>query len=260
MQPNFEVPVSTKEDVDKAVRAAKIAFKDWSKATFEKRREALQAFAEALHGYKDEFVHLLVTEQGKPLRQAFKEVNESIDWLRDTPKMELLEDVVEENEDRKIINRFTPLSVSCGIVPWNFPLLLACTKIAPAIYVGSTVIIKPSPYTPYCNLKLGELGRQYFPPGVLQVLSGEDDLGPMLTAHPGIEKISFTGSSLSGKKVLESCAKTLKRTTLELGGNDAAIVCDDVDIEAAIPKVRIETAKFENIYIYISFIVLPNID
>lgn len=102
---------------------------------------------------------------------------------------------------------------------------------------GNTIIIKPSPYTPYCGLKFGELARHFFPPGVVQVLSGGDDLGPMLTAHPDIDKVGFTGSVATGKKVMESCAKTLKRVTLELGGNDAAIICEDVDIEKVAPKV-----------------------
>lgn len=151
--------------------------------------------------------------------------------------MELEDKLLEEDDERKIIQRYTPLGVVCGIVPWNYPILLACGKIAPALNTGNTLIIKPSPYTPYCDLKLVEIGRKFFPPGVLQVLSGGDDLGPMLTEHPDIDKISFTGSSVTGKKVMESCAKTLKRITLELGGNDAAIICEDVDIEKAIPKV-----------------------
>ena len=158
-------------------------------------------------------------------------------WLKAIPDMKLPEEILEDTEDRQIIQRYTPLGVACGIVPWNYPVLLACGKIAPALCTGNSIIIKPSPFTPYCDLKLGELGRQFFPPGVLQVLSGGDDLGPMLTAHPGIDKVSFTGSSVTGKKVMESCSKTLKRVTLELGGNDACIICEDVDIEKVIPKV-----------------------
>lgn len=106
-----------------------------------------------------------------------------------------------------------------------------------SLYTGNTIIIKPSPYTPYSDLKLAELGLQFFPPGVLQALSGEEDLGPMLTEHPDIDKIAFTGSSATGKKVMASASQTLKRVTLELGGNDPAIICDDVDVEKIIPKV-----------------------
>ena len=158
-------------------------------------------------------------------------------WLKAFSQMNLPEEVIEENDERKVINRYTPLGVCCGIIPWNYPMLLMCGKVAPALSTGNTILIKPSPFTPYCDLKLGELARKFFPPGVVQVLSGGDDLGPMLTAHPDIDKISFTGSIPTGKKVMESCAKTLKRITLELGGNDPAIICEDVDIEKIIPKV-----------------------
>lgn len=106
-----------------------------------------------------------------------------------------------------------------------------------ALLTGNTFILKPSPFTPYCDLKLVELGQKIFPPGVLQSLSGDDSLGPLLTAHPGVDKVSFTGSSSTGKRVMESCAKTLKRVTLELGGNDAAIVCADVDPASVAPKI-----------------------
>ncbi|KAI9876502.1 MAG: putative aldehyde dehydrogenase fus7, partial [Watsoniomyces obsoletus] len=113
-----------------------------------------------------------------------------------------------------------------------------CGKVGPSLLTGNPIIIKPSPFTPYCDLKLGELAQQFFPPGVLQVLSGDDNLGPWLTAHPGPDKISFTGSTFTGKKVMESAAKTLKRVTLELGGNDPAIVCKDVNVQEAAQKVR----------------------
>lgn len=130
--------------------------------------------------------------------------------------MELKEEIVSEGSEKQTILRYTPLGVVVGIVPWNYPIHLACGKIGPAVMTGNPIIIKPSPFTPYCDLKLGELAQQFFPPGVVQVLSGGDDLGPMLTAHPGPDKISFTGSTFTGKKVMESASKTLKRVTLEL--------------------------------------------
>ena len=237
LESNPEVPVSTLEDVDNAVASARKAFKPWAATPLEKRREALLAFCDAIHDHADDFAPLLTREQGKPLSQATQEVNMATMWIRAFCAMQLPEEVLEEDEEKKVVNRYTPLGVCCGIVPWNYPILLMTGKVAPALYTGNCIIIKPSPYTPYCNLKLGELARKYFPPGVLQVLSGGDDLGPMLTAHPDIDKISFTGSSVTGKKVMESCAKTLKRITLELGGNDPAIICEDVDIAKIIPKV-----------------------
>lgn len=133
--------------------------------------------------------------------------------------------------------RYVPIGVGVGIIPWNFPLLLGIFKLVSALLVGNTFIWKPSPYSPNTALKLGELGTRIFPRGVFNVLSGEEDLGPMLTSHPGVGKVSFTGSVATGKKVMQACASTLKRVSLELGGNDAAIVCPDIDIAAVVPKV-----------------------
>lgn len=175
---------------------------------------------------------------------AHIEFGVALDSIRVTAKLQLLEDVIEDNEQRSITVRYVPIGVSCGIVPWNAPLGLAAVKIAPALYAGNSFILKPSPDTPYSGLKLVELGAQFFPPGVLQVLSGGHDLGPLCSAHAGIDKISFTGSIATGKLVMQSCSKTLKRVTLELGGNDAAIVCEDVDFDKAIPHVRLKFLVF----------------
>lgn len=147
---------------------------------------------------------------------AKAEVGAGSTWLRAFNKLELKEEVIQEDDTKMTIQRYTPLGVVVGIVPWNFPIHLACGKIGPSVLTGNPIIIKPSPFTPYCDLKLVELAQQFFPPGVVQVLSGGDDLGPMLTIHPGIDKISFTGSTFTGKKVMESASKTLKRVTLEL--------------------------------------------
>jgi acyl-CoA reductase-like NAD-dependent aldehyde dehydrogenase len=236
-RPNPEVPVSTQEDLDKAVKAARDAFKTWSKTSFEERRKALHAYADAIDANADGFAKTLTMEQGKPLSQSTVEVGMAGVWIRGLTALEIPTNTIEETEDRKIIQRYTPLGVCGGIVPWNFPILLAIGKIAPALYTGNTIIVKPSPFTPYCDLKLVELATQFFPPGVVQVLSGDDSLGPMITEHAGIDKISFTGSIATGKRVMASCAKTLKRVTLELGGNDPCIICEDVDIDAIIPKV-----------------------
>ena len=227
--------------MDNAVAAARKAFKPWADTPLEKRREALLAFADAIDSYTEDFARLLTLEQGKPLSQATQEAGAAGNWIRATCALKLPEEVLEEDEEKKVINRYTPLGVCCGIVPWNYPFLLMVTKVAPALYTGNSMIAKPSPYTPYCNLKFVELGRNYFPAGVLQVLSGGEDLGPMLTAHPDIDMVSFTGSCYTGKKVMESCAKTLKRIILELGGNDPAIICEDVDIQKIIPKVSAYT-------------------
>ncbi|THC92313.1 hypothetical protein EYZ11_008207 [Aspergillus tanneri] len=236
-QPNPPVPVSTAADLDRAVTAARAAFQKWSRTSLEERRTALSAFADLLEENTDVFAALLTREQGKPLDQAAAEVGMAVQWTRALSTLTLPETVAEETEERKVIHRYVPLGVVGAIVPWNYPIVLAVGKIVPAVYTGNAVIVKPSPFTPYCDLKLAELGIHCFPPGVVQALSGGDDLGPMMTEHSGIDKISFTGSSVTGRRVMASCAKTLKRLTLELGGNDPAIICDDVDVDVVVPKV-----------------------
>lgn len=233
----YEVPVATQQDVDTAVKHARDAFRTWSQTTFSERANLLLAFADAIEANREDMEKLLVQEQGKPLSLAKTEFDMTLIWLRAFATMEIKDEVLDENDERIVYQTFPPLGVCCGIVPWNWPVLLGMGKLGPALITGNTLIIKPSPFTPYCDLKLGEIGMSVFPPGVFQVLSGGDDLGPMLTEHPDIDKISFTGSIFTGKKVMESCAKTLKRVTLELGGNDPAIICEDVDVEKIVPKL-----------------------
>ncbi|KAM7187283.1 aldehyde dehydrogenase [Naviculisporaceae sp. PSN 640] len=236
-QPLYEVPVATKQDLDVAVHHARTAFKSWSKTSHAERSTFLKSFADAIEANRDDLAKLQTMEQGKPLGLAQTEVNMTLTWLRTFAEMQLVDEVLEDTEEKTIYSTRIPLGVVGAIVPWNWPILLGMGKVGPALMTGNTVIMKPSPYTPYCDLKLGELAMGIFPPGVVQVLSGDDDLGPWMTSHPGINMISFTGSIATGKKVAESCAKTLKRYVLELGGNDAAIVCEDVDIDKCLPKI-----------------------
>ncbi|CEL01048.1 hypothetical protein ASPCAL00640 [Aspergillus calidoustus] len=237
LQPNPEVPITTSKELDQAVSAAKAAFKKWSSTTFAERRAAINRYADSLEANTTSLAQLLTREQGKPLSQATQELELAVYWARTLATLTVPETVLEASETRQIIHRYTPLGVVGAIVPWNYPVVLAIGKIISAVYTGNTVIMKPSPYTPYCDLKLAELAIDHFPPGVIQALSGDDELGPMMTEHAGFDKISFTGSTVTGRRVMASCSKTLKRITLELGGNDAAIICDDVDIEAVVPKV-----------------------
>ncbi|PGH20093.1 hypothetical protein AJ80_03661 [Polytolypa hystricis UAMH7299] len=237
LEPNPEVPVASRDDVDKAVHAAQRAFESWSQTPIEERRQALLAFAESLAEHTDDFANMLTIEQGKPLNHAKAEVDASVRWLTEQSKLPFPEEVIEDTEAQTVTTTYSPLGVAVAIVPWNFPLMLACGKIAPALLTGNVLILKPSPFTPYCGLKLGELAQRHFPPGVFQALSGDDDLGPMLTEHLGVNKISFTGSSATGKKIMQSCSKTLKRVTLELGGKDPAIICEDVDLATVVPQV-----------------------
>jgi acyl-CoA reductase-like NAD-dependent aldehyde dehydrogenase len=180
---------------------------------------------------------LLTREQGKPRAGAEWEILGSAAWCAEIAKQSLPDELVEETDDRRVITRFSPLGVVGGITPWNFPVLLAIWKIAPALLTGNCIVVKPSPFTPLCTLKLGELCQSILPPGVFNVVSGGDDLGKWMTAHPGINKIAFTGHTDTGKHVMRSAADNLKRLTLELGGDDPAVVLPDVDPVALAPEL-----------------------
>lgn len=238
------VPDSSRAHLDAAVAAGAKAFRRWRESSHAERAAALNAIADVLQGQAPAFMALLTKEQGKPRAGAEWEVMGSVHWLREVAKQSLPEELIEDTADRRVVTRFSPLGVVGAITPWNFPILLAVAKIAPAIAAGNTLVLKPSPFTPLCTLKLGELCRHVLPAGLLNVVSGGDDLGKWMTAHPDIAKIAFTGHTETGKSVMRSAAGTLKRITLELGGNDPAIVLPDVDARAIAPQLF--WAAFQN--------------
>ncbi len=238
------VPDASREQLDGAVNAAARAFKTWSQSSHETRKKALEDIAGVLEANAEEFMALLTAEQGKPRAGAEWEVMGAALWCREMAKHRLVNETLEDSAARKVYTRFTPLGVVGAITPWNFPLLLAVWKIAPALMSGNCIIVKPSPFTPLCTLKLGELCRRCLPPGVFSVVTGGDELGKWITSHPGIAKIAFTGSTETGKHVMRSAAGNLKRLTLELGGNDPAIVLADVDPKQVAPKLF--WAAFQN--------------
>ncbi len=224
-------PRANGADLDKAVTAAQLAFKSWKNVSIDERRAMLRQAAGLIAENADAFASLFTQEQGRPTELAKQEILGASYWFASTADLDLPVDVTEDTDERRIEVHHVPLGVVCGIVPWNFPFLLASWKIAPALLSGNTIVLKPSPFTPLCTLKLGELLQSVFPAGVFNVISGGDELGPMMTSHEGFAKISFTGSTATGKRVMESASKDLKRVTLELGGNDAAIVLPDVDVD-----------------------------
>lgn len=227
-----QAPDASADDLDNAVRAATAAFPTWRDTPIAERKAMLVKAAEVIEANADELTKLFVQEQGRPTAGAKAEILGAAMWLKATAMLDLPVDVTEDTKHRRIEVHHVPLGVVCGIVPWNFPVLLAIWKIGPALLAGNTLVLKPSPFTPLCALRIGELLRDVFPAGVLNVISGGDALGPMMTSHPGFAKISFTGSTATGRRVMESAARDLKRITLELGGNDAAIVLPDVDVDA----------------------------
>lgn len=219
------------------MRHARSAFTTWSKTSFQERSRLLLAFADKIEEYSAEFAKLTTIESGKPFSLGKAEAQTLTQNLRGYAQIEIQDEILQQDDERVVYSTWVPLGVCVGIVPWNWPSALAVMKIGPALMTGNCIIVKTSPFTPYGGLKLGEIGMSIFPPGVLQVLSGDDSLGPWMTEHPDVDFVSFTGSIPTGKLVAQSCAKTLKRVILELGGNDPAIVCEDVDVEKCVARI-----------------------
>jgi acyl-CoA reductase-like NAD-dependent aldehyde dehydrogenase len=231
-----QAPECTRAQLDAAMDAAVCAQKPWS-GDVAKRKAALVACKDALQARIGELAPILTQEQGKPLAKATEELFGGAVWFQYTASLDLPVEVLQDDANVRIEVRRRPYGVVGAITPWNFPVLLAIWKIAPALLAGNTMVLKPSPFTPLSTLKLGEILRDALPPGVLNIVSGNDALGAWITSHPAVRKISFTGSVATGKKVAAAAAPDLKRMTLELGGNDAAIVLDDVDPKAIAEKL-----------------------
>ena len=230
-------PRATRADLERAVSAARGAFAGWRARSYEQRRAALERFCASLRAQQDSLAELLTREQGKPLAQAREEILRAATLSSGMSAIPIEPELIVDDAQRRIELHYLPLGVIGIITPWNAPINLAVGPLTMALYTGNTVVLKPSPYTPLSTLKLGELLQAAFPAGVVNVLAGGDDCGQWMSEHPGIDKISFTGSVESGKRVMASAAATLKRLTLELGGNDAAIVLEDVDPQAIAPKL-----------------------
>ncbi|MBU3028730.1 aldehyde dehydrogenase family protein [Paracoccus sp. XHP0099] len=231
------VPHATAEDLDRAVAAAAAAQRDWATTSMAERRAKVEELAAAIGEAADDLARTITLEQGKPLPEAIGEVQWSQGYLAHTATLELPDRVIQDDEQFRIETRHKPLGVVGAIVAWNFPLLLACWKIGPALMAGNAIILKPAPTTPVATLKLGEICARVFPAGLVNILTDDNDLGPKITAHPGIAKVGFTGSSATGKRIMAAAADTMKRVTLEMGGNDPAIVLPDVDVRKTAEKI-----------------------
>ena len=229
-------PECTRQQLDAAMESAATAYKAWRKDEA-KRRQTLLDIGAAIQARGGEIAPLLTQEQGKPVDKAMQEVFGAAIWFQYTASLQMPIETIQDDAAKRIEIHRRPLGVVAAITPWNFPLMLAVWKIAPALLAGNTVVIKPSPYTPLTTLKLGEILRSVVPPGVVNVVSGGNDLGGWMTSHPVPRKVSFTGSVATGKKVAQSAAPDLKRVTLELGGNDAAILLGDIDVKSTAQKV-----------------------
>ena len=230
-------PNASCDDLNRAVAAAEAAFKTWSQQPDAVRAQACQNIASKIGEHAEELAQLLTQEQGKPLNGLGSrfELGGAQAWAAHTATLSLPVKVLQDNEQGRVELHRKPIGVVGSITPWNWPVMIAVWHILPAVRSGNTVVVKPSPFTPLSTLRLVELMNQVLPPGVVNVVCSDDqtsNIGAAISAHPGIRKIVFTGSINTGKKVMATAAETVKRLTLELGGNDAAIVLPDVDPKA----------------------------
>lgn len=230
-------PAADGADLDRAVAAARQAHRGWSKTSYSERAALIGRLAVALRENQDALAELLTLEQGKPIGQSAAEIDRGAAQSEGMAGIEVPIESLIEDDQRSIELHYRPLGVVGIITPWNAPVNLALGPLVSALYTGNCIILKPSPFTPLTTLKLGELLNDIFPAGVVNVVAGGDELGQAMTEHADIDKISFTGSVATGKKVLASAAGTLKRVTLELGGNDPAIILPDADPKAIAKKV-----------------------
>lgn len=235
-------PLAGSDELEQAVAAARRAFPAWSGTDDAERSRTVHAIGEAIEAHGEELAGLLSLEQGKPINGfaglgAAFEVGGTIAWCHATADLELPVEVIQDNDEARIEVHRKPLGVVGSITPWNYPLLIAIWHTMPALRSGNTVVIKPSEYTPLTTLRVAQIINEIVPPGVFNVVAGDGSLGAMMSQHPDIDKIVFTGSTPTGKKIMQSAAGNLKRITLELGGNDAAIVLPDTNIAAMAPKI-----------------------
>ena len=223
-------PENTVEDLNAAVEKGRAAQKDFAKLSDAERCELLTKAAAAIDANAEALVELLSREQGKPLNgpNARFEVGACSGWLNATASFEHPNYTAVDDDITATVN-YRPLGVVGAIGPWNWPMMITIWQIAPALRMGNAVVVTPSEYTPLSVLGLLKVVNSVLPEGVLQVVSGDGEVGAALTTHEGIEKIMFTGSTATGKKIVEASADNLTRLTLELGGNDAGIVLDDAD-------------------------------
>ena len=224
-------PECTDVQMDQAMWAAEEAHNLWRQDR-KLRQAALEQLATATEARLEELAATITSEEGKPLGEARSELGDAVNDLRYFASLDLDDEIIRDDQRTAVRVVRRPFGPVAAITPWNFPLGTAVAKIAPALAAGCTMVLKPSPYTPLSCLLFGEVSREVLPPGVLNVISGGNDLGVKMTEHPVPRMVSFTGSVATGKKIATTVAPDLKRVTLELGGNDPAIVLEDFDVES----------------------------
>lgn len=229
-------PNASLADLDKAVAAANTAFKDWSRLSDEELKSYCEKVTAKIGEHSEELAALLTKEQGKPLNGMGSryEMGGAGAWAAHTTSLNLTSKMIQDNNEERVEMFRRPLGVVGSITPWNWPVMIAIWHILPALRTGNTVVSKPSPFTPLSTLRMIELMNEVLPAGVVNCVPAADNgdnIGAAMSAHPDIRKLVFTGSCGTGQKVMMSAAETMKRLTLELGGNDAGIVLGDVNAE-----------------------------
>jgi len=244
------VPFSDSTDAERGIKAAHGAFHDWSRRTAKERSALLRRWYELIMSNKQDLGIILSSEQGKPLSEAVGEVAfgaSYVEWYAEEAKRAYGEMIPTHAADKRLGVIKQPVGVVALITPWNFPSAMITRKVAPALAAGCTVVIKPAEDTPLSALALGELAqRAGIPPGVVNIVTTGDPvpIGECLTSHPEVRKLSFTGSTRVGKLLMSRCAGTIKKVSLELGGNAPFIVFDDADLDAAVAGLMV--SKYRN--------------
>lgn len=228
---------ATIDDLDRAVAAAKAAYPAWSALPEVNRKAALGALAGKLEAHAAKLAKLVTQEQGKPLAGPGStfEVGGAVAWAGYTASLDMPIKVLQDNDEGRVELHRKSLGVVGSITPWNWPLMIAIWHIIPALRAGNTVVIKPSPFTPLSTMLAVQIMNEVLPAGVLSIITSDDqgpNIGAAMAQHPDIRKIVFTGSTPTGEKIIQGSSATMKRLTLELGGNDAGIVLPDVEPKA----------------------------
>lgn len=237
-------PNASVKQLDDAVNAASIAFQTWGNTTHEERKELLNKVADKVEENSVELAQIIVAEQGKPISLANTEVGAGIAWIRYTANLDIPILILEDSEDRIVEMHRKPLGVVASITPWNWPFMIAIWHIIPALRAGNTMVCKPSIDTPLNTIRLVEIMNEVLPKGVINVITAASGIGSAITKHEGIRKIVFTGSTQTGKTLMADASATLKRLTLELGGNDAGIVLPNSDNLDQIAQGVFQTSFF----------------
>lgn len=243
------VPMMGAEDTRAAIEAAARALPAWSKRTAKDRAGILRRFAELMIANADDLAVIMTSEQGKPLAEARGEITYAasfIEWFAEEGKRIYGDVIPTFRADARLLVLRQPVGVAAAITPWNFPAAMITRKLGPALAAGCTFVCKPAPQTPFSALALAELAqRAGLPGGIFNVVTGDAEaIGGELTRNPLVRKLSFTGSTAVGKKLIAQCADTVKKVSMELGGNAPFIVFDDADVDAAVQGAM--ASKYRN--------------